>query len=72
MMKTHDIEVQRFKSMANARGLIEVQVDASVAPAPPGSTTTTLRMTEDAARVLQALLRHQLTEVDKRKGRSQR
>ncbi|MEO7152947.1 MAG: hypothetical protein ABIX46_14720 [Burkholderiaceae bacterium] len=71
-MKTHDIEVQRFKSMAHARGLIEMQVDASVVAAAPGAATTTLRMTEDTARVLQALLRHQLAEVDKRKGRSQR
>lgn len=74
-MKTHDIELQRIKSMGHARGLIEIQIEANVAAstaAAGASPTSTLRMTEDTARVLQALLRTQLGEVDKRKGRSQR
>jgi hypothetical protein len=74
-MKTHEIELQRIKSMGHSRGLIEMQIDAQVAAsaAPTGGPpTSTLRMTEETARVLQALLRSQLSEVDKRKGRSQR
>lgn len=71
-MKLHEIEVRRFKSMGHARGLIEMQVEAGVAAALPGAETSVLRMTEETARVLQALLRTQLAEVDRRKGRSQR
>ena len=71
-MKTHEIEIQRIKSIANSRGLIEMQVDAGVAAGAPGAAGSVLRLTEDTARVLQALLRTQLAEVDKRKGRSQR
>lgn len=75
-MKTYNIEIQRLKAMNNSHGLIEAQVDASVLPAPAsrdGETPTTwLRMTEANARVLQALLKTQLSEIDKRKARSQR
>ena len=71
-MKTHEIEIQRIKAMGHAHGMIEMQVDAGVAASPPGATGSVLRLTEDTARVLQALLRTQLAEVDKRKGRSQR
>ncbi len=75
-MKTYQIELQRLKAMSHANGLIEAQIDASVLPASPspdGSTPTTwLRMTEATARVLQALLKTQLAELDRRKARSQR
>lgn len=74
-MKTYSIEVQRVKAMNNANGLIEAQIDALVLPAstPEGRTPTTrLSMTEETARVLQLLLKGQLAEFDKRKGRSQR
>ena len=75
-MRTYNIELQRLKAMSHGNGMIEAQVDASVlpAPAPPDgkAPTTWLRMTEDTARVLQALLKTQLSELDKRKARSQR
>ena len=74
-MKTYNIEVQRFKGITDAKGLIEVQVDALVLPLPargdaePG---TVLSMSEPSARVLQLLLKARLAEFDKRKARSQR
>ena len=75
-MKTYEIEIQRLKAMSHANGLIEAQIDALVQPASfsaDGSAPTTrLRMTEANARVLQALLKTQLAELDKRKARSQR
>lgn len=74
-MKTYTIEIQRVKAMTNGSGLVEAQIDAIVQPAPTrdeGTPTTRLSMTEDTARVLVALLRNQLTEIDKRKARSQR
>jgi len=74
-VKTYNIEVQRLKAMSGGNGLIQAQVDALVLPTstPDGKTPTTLlSMSEDTARVLQALLKTQLAEVDKRKGRSQR
>ena len=75
-MKTYDIEIQRLKAMAHADGMIEAQLDAMVQPTPRSSDgatpTTSLRMTEANARVLLALLKTQLTEIDKRKARSQR
>ena len=75
-MKTYNIELQRLKAMAHSNGLIEAQVDAAVLPAAGAqdgkSPTTCLRMTEETARVLQALLKTQLAELDKRKARSQR
>ena len=74
-MKTYSIEVQRVKAMSNANGLIEAQIDALVLPASTaeGKTPTTrLSMTQETARVLQLLLKGQLADFDKRKGRSQR
>jgi hypothetical protein len=74
-LKTYQIELQRVKSMSNGHGLIQMHIDAAVQPvaarddAAPGSV---LSLTEDNARVLQALLKAQLLEVDKRKARSQR
>ena len=74
-MKTYTIELQRVKSASNGHGLIQMQIDALVQPlsardsADPASV---LSLTEDNARVLLALLRAQLGEVDKRKARSQR
>jgi hypothetical protein len=74
-LKTYNIELQRVKAMSNAHGLIHMQVDALVQPAPAhdsGAPASVLSLTEDNARVLQALLKTQLLEVDKRKARSQR
>ena len=74
-MKTYNIELQRVKSMSNSHGLIQMQIDALVQAASPRDSdagASVLRLTEDNARVLQALLKTQLMEVDKRKARSQR
>jgi len=75
-LKTYHIELQRLKAMSFSHGLVEAQVEVSVLPAPAGrseeSPTTCLRMTEANARVLHALLKTQLAEIDKRKARSQR
>ena len=74
-MKTYSIELQRVKSMSNGHGLIQMQIDALVLPlatkdsAAPASV---LSLSEENARVLQALLKTQLGEFDKRKARSQR
>ena len=74
-MKHHRIEVQRYKRMSNAKGLIEAEIDALVLPLPlhgEGPPSTVLSMSEESARVLQLLLKAQLAEIDKRKARSQR
>lgn len=74
-MKTYDIEVQRFKAMTNAHGLIHARIDAAVQPQPrrdAGEASTVLTMSEENARVLMLLLKAQLAEFDKRKARSQR
>ena len=74
-MKTYQIEVQRVKGMTNSNGLIRVQVDALVQPAPlrdEGTPTTVLNLTEATARVLLLLLKTQLAEFDARKAKSRR
>jgi hypothetical protein len=74
-LKTFNIEVQRVKAMSNGGGLVEAQIDALVLPSttPEGKAPSTrLSMSEETARVLLLLLKGQLAEVDKRKGRSQR
>lgn len=74
-MKTHRIEVQRYKRMSHTKGLVEAEIDALVLPQPAhgeGSASTVLSMSEESARVLQLLLKAQLAEIDKRKARSQR
>jgi hypothetical protein len=75
-MKTYRIELQRVKAMSNGHGLIQMQIEALVQPLPlardGAEPASVLSLTEDNARVLQALLKVQLGEVDKRKARSQR
>jgi hypothetical protein len=78
-LKTFNIELQRIKALSNNNGLVYAQIDALITPTnmaaaqAEGKTPTTwLSMTEDNARVLQQLLKAQLSELDKRKGRSQR
>lgn len=74
-MKTYTIELQRVKSMSNQHGLIHMHIDAQVQPLAARDTAepaSVLSLTEENARVLQALLKSQLAEVDKRKARSQR
>jgi hypothetical protein len=74
-VKTYQIELQRVKSLSNSHGLIHMHIDAAVQPAAArdeAAPSSVLSLTEDNARVLQALLKAQLLEVDKRKARSQR
>lgn len=75
-MKTYRIELQRVKAMAHGSGMIEMQIDAAIQPAPASADgsepSTRLALTEETARVLQTLLKAQLAELDRRKGRSQR
>ena len=76
-MKTYDIEIQKVKSMANSHGLINIRIDAIVAPQstrrnPDDATEpqTVLSLTEDNARVMLLLLKAQVAEFDKRKAKS--
>lgn len=74
-MKTHHIEVQRFKAASQGSGLVEFAIDAQISPRKPSdehAPTSVLGMNEANARVLLALLKAQLAEIDKRKARSQR
>jgi hypothetical protein len=74
-LKTYDKEVKRVTAMRHGNGLIEAQLDALVIPAAAQDArapATRLSMSEETARVLLLLLKAQLAEVDKRKGRSQR
>ena len=76
-MKTYNIEIQKVRAMSNAHGLINVRIDASVAPQAlrrdaddAGEPATLLSMTEDNARVMMLLLKAQIAEFDKRKAKS--
>ncbi len=74
-MKTYQIELQRLKAAKQGNGLVEFAIDAHVAQQAAGgdaAATSVLSMTEANARVLMALLKTQLSDVDKRKARSQR
>ena len=74
-MKTHNIEIQRFKSMSSGNGLINAKVDALVLPlkaSDDGTPTSWLSMSEENARVLMALLKQQFAELDGRKPKSRR
>jgi hypothetical protein len=73
-MKTHQIEIQKFKaSSANQYGQILFKVDATVLSKTPVDgiePSTVLMMTEQNARVLMALLKSQLADVDGKKPKS--
>lgn len=74
-MKTYHIELQRLKAAKQGNGLVEFAIDAQMLPQAAGgdaAPTSVLSMTEANARVLMALLKTQLSDVDKRKARSQR
>ena len=74
-MNTFDIEVQRLKSTRHDKGMIEIGVDALVAPRSARdeeSDTSSLRLPVEHARSLLILLRQQLAEVDKLQPRSRR
>ena len=74
-MKTHDIEVQRLKSLRHDHGMFEIGVDALVTPRPPrddGTGSSRLRLSVDDARSLLLLLKQQFAELDKLQPRSRR
>lgn len=76
-MKTYRIEVQRFKGMSNANGMLHAQIDATVLPAmskedDAAAPTSWLSLSEESARTLQLLLKAQFAQIDGRKARSQR
>jgi len=74
-MKTWNIEIQKIKAMANGNGLIRMQLDALVQPAPAqneGTPASVLSLSEANARVLLLLLKAQIAELDSRKAKSRR
>ena len=73
-MKTHDIELQRIKSIRHDKGLIELNVDALVQarPAKDERVTSCLSLEVDDARTLVILLKQQIAELDKLNPRSRR
>jgi hypothetical protein len=77
-MKTHQIEIQRLKSLTQDKGLFELRVDALVLPAPrprddDEEPSTRLLLDEKDARSLLLLLKAQFAEMEKKnRGRSQR
>ncbi len=74
-MKTWDIEIQKVRAMANGNGLIRMQLDALVQPAPAhdeGMPSSVLSLSEANARVLLLLLKAQIAELDSRKAKSRR
>ncbi|WAC74772.1 hypothetical protein OU995_08745 [Roseateles sp. SL47] len=75
-MKTHQIEIQKFKAASNSsHGTVSFKVDALVNARQPVEgiePSSLITMSEANARVLMALLKTQLAEFDGRKARSQR
>ncbi|KQV61021.1 hypothetical protein ASC95_06285 [Pelomonas sp. Root1217] len=73
-MKTHQIEIQKFKAAsANQHGQIMFKVDAMVTPKTPIDgiePSSVIVMTEQNARVLMALLKAQIAEIDNKKPKS--
>jgi len=74
-MKINTIEVQKFKAASHGNGLVMFKVDATVMPKAPIDgiePSSIISISEVNARVLMALLKAQLMELDGRKARSQR
>ena len=73
-MKTHQIEIQKFKAAANnLHGQILFKVDALLSHREPIEgiePSSMLVMTEQNARVLMALLKAQIAEFDAKKPKS--
>ena len=73
-MKTHQIELQKFKAAsANQHGQLMFKVDALVSGKTPVEgiePSSVILMTEQNARVLMALLKAQLVELDSKKPKS--
>ncbi|CAN5359780.1 hypothetical protein BH09PSE5_BH09PSE5_45970 [soil metagenome] len=74
-MKTYNVEIQKIKGMSNGHGLVVAQIDGVVLPATRQDGTepsSSISMSEATARVLMAVLKTQLTQIDGKKARSQR
>lgn len=74
-MKINMIEIQKFKAASHSNGLVMFKVDATVTPKAPIDgiePSSIISISEVNARVLMALLKAQLMELDGRKARSQR
>jgi hypothetical protein len=74
-VKTHDIEVQRLKSIRHDKGLIEIGIDALVmarAGRDEAATSSCLRLPVEHARSLLLLLKQQVAELDRLQPRSRR
>lgn len=75
-MKTHRIELQKFKSASNssATGTVSFRMDCLVVPQKPAedevAPTSVLVMSEADARVLLVLLKKQIADCDSRKAKS--
>lgn len=73
-MKTHQIEIQKFKAAsANQHGQLMFKVDALVSAKTPLEgiePSSVIVMTEQNARVLMALLKAQIAELDSKKPKS--
>ena len=74
-MKINTIEIQKFNAASHGNGLVMFKVDATVTPKAPIDgiePSSIISISEVNARVLMALLKAQLMELDGRKARSQR
>ncbi len=74
-MKTHRIELQKFKSASNSAssGTVSFRIDCLVVPQKPAEDrepASELVMSEADARVLMLLLKKQIAECDARKPKS--
>lgn len=73
-MKIYNVEVQKLKAASNSpHGQLMFKVDALVTPKAPIEgiePSTMLILSEANARVLMALLKNQLTELDAKKPKS--
>lgn len=73
-MKTHQIEILKFKAAANnPHGQVVLKLDALVSHREPIEgiePSSLLVMTEQNARVLMALLKTQFAELDSKKPKS--
>jgi hypothetical protein len=74
-VKTHDIDVQRLKSVRHDNGLVEIKADLTVQARPVRdelSPSSNIRLTVDNARTLLLLLKQQIADLDKLQPRSRR
>jgi hypothetical protein len=74
-VKTHDIEIQRLKSVRHDNGLVEIKADLTVQARPVRdelNPSSHLRLTVDNARTLLLLLKQQIADLDKLQPRSRR